>query len=93
MSERSPAAASRWVGVARAVMSRPDLWVTALRQVARLAPARWWRRWPPLPLPDRAYLRFRMETAYGDPEAEPAPADVVTYLAWCRRQDRRRGAG
>jgi len=25
-----------------------------------------------------------MQTAYGDPTHEPEPADVVTYLHWCR---------
>jgi hypothetical protein len=35
-------------------------------------------------MPDAAYLRFRMITAYGDPHHEPEPADLVTYLEWCR---------
>ena len=71
-----------------AVLVRPALWATALRQVARLAPAGWWRRWPPLPLPDRDYMRFRLVTQYGDSDRPPEPADVVTYLRWCRRQSR-----
>jgi len=37
-------------------------------------------------MPDRAYVRFRLETAYG-PATPPVPADLVAYLAWCR--DRR----
>jgi hypothetical protein len=75
----------RWVPAAAvAVARRPDLWVTAVRQLARLAPAGWWRRAPHLPLPDAAYLRFRMVTAYGDGGAPARPADVVTYLQWCR---------
>ena len=44
----------------------------------------WWRRAPYLPLPDPAYLHFRMVTAYGGQGGEPAPADVVTYLHWCK---------
>lgn len=67
-----------------AVLVRPSLWVTALAQVLRLARPGWWHRWPPLPLPDGEYLRFRMVTAYGDPDRRPDPADVVTYLHWCR---------
>ena len=43
----------------------------------------WWRRAPFLPLPDPAYLRFRLETQYGG-DREPDPADLVTYLHWCR---------
>lgn len=67
---------------------RPDLWPTAARQVFRLAPPGWWRRWPPLPVPDPGYLRFRMETAYGDAGHDPEPDDVVAYLAWCRQGHR-----
>ena len=67
-----------------AVVMRPALWWTGLVQLAVLAAPGWGRRWPPLPLPDPAYLRFRLLTAYGDPAREPAPADVVGYLKWCR---------
>ncbi len=75
----------RWFGrAALAVLSRPGLWITALVQVLRLARPGWWRHWPPLPVPDAAYLRFRLQTQYGDIDREPDPADVVTYLHWCR---------
>jgi hypothetical protein len=67
-----------------AVVTRPSLWITAIVQVVRLARPGWWRRPPFLPVPDEAYLRFRLQTAYGDPEREPDPSDVVTYLRWCR---------
>ena len=73
-----------WARAAFALVLRPGLWPTALRQILRLAPSGWWRRWPPLPRPDPAYLRFRMETAYGDPDHDPEAADVVAYLRWCR---------
>ncbi|CAN5679659.1 hypothetical protein BH24ACT2_BH24ACT2_12480 [soil metagenome] len=76
-----------WVGAGLALSHRPDLWSTAVRQALRLAPSGWWRRWPPLPRPDPTYLRFRMETAYGDADHAPEPADVVAYLEWCRRID------
>ncbi|MDQ3896190.1 MAG: hypothetical protein M3326_02885, partial [Actinomycetota bacterium] len=76
----------RWVGpAALAVAVRPWLWGVALTQAWRLAAPGWWRRWPPLPLPDPAYLRFRLQTAYGDADRGPAPQDVVAYLGWCRR--------
>jgi hypothetical protein len=71
-----------------AVARRPWLWGTAVMQLARLSPRRWWARWPPVPVPDPAYLRFRLQTQYGDPEHEPEPADVVAYLEWCRRYRR-----
>lgn len=77
-------------GVVRTLLARPRLWPTALLVGARLVPRGWWRRWPPLPRPDRAYLAFRMETAYGDPGADPEPGDVISYLEWCRRRPRPR---
>jgi hypothetical protein len=74
-----------WLGRAFvAVLVRPTLWVTAIRQVFVLAVPGWWRQPPFLPLPDPAYLRFRLQTAYGDPNRPPEPADVITYLHWCR---------
>lgn len=67
-----------------AVLTRPRLWGVASAQILRLAAPGWWRRWPPLPRPDPGYLRFRMQTAYGDADHDPPPADVVAYLRWCR---------
>ena len=82
-------AGRRWLlGTTAAVAVRPRLWAVALRQARRLARPGWWRRWPPLPLPDPSYLRFRSQTAYGDPGAPPTPVDVVAYLQWCRDFDR-----
>lgn len=70
---------------AAAVVGRPDLWWVGLRQLFVLARPGWWRRPPFLPLPDRAYLRFRLQTMYGG-EGTGAfePADLVAYLQWCR---------
>ena len=81
----------RWVAAApRRGPRRPGLWRVAVAQALRLAAPGWWRRWPPLPLPDPAYLRFRLQTAYGDPDRGPGPEDVVAYLEWCRRFPRLR---
>ena len=45
-----------------------------------------WFRIPPfLPLPDRAYLRWRMYTAYGDESAVPPAEDVVRFARWRRK--------
>jgi hypothetical protein len=68
----------------RAVLVHPGLWGTGTRQLFVLAKRGWWRRPPFLPLPDAAYLRFRMETAYGDANRDPEPVDLITYLRWCR---------
>jgi len=73
-----------WARAALALALHPALWGTAVRQVFVLAVDGWWRRAPFLPLPDKAYLAFRMQTAYGDPDRPPEAADLLTYLHWCR---------
>jgi hypothetical protein len=73
-----------WAASALAVVRRPSLWGIALRQARVLARPGWWRRRPFLPLPDANYLRFRMQTAYGDEARPPDPNDLVAYLHWCR---------
>ena len=72
------------VGAGVAVLRHPSLWSTALRQIRVLAAPGWWRRAPFLPVPDPAYLRFRLVTAYGGSGADPVPGDLITYLHWCR---------
>lgn len=75
-----------------AVLRRPSLWWTALRQISRLAPRRWWASRPFLPVPSREYMEFRLVTQYGGGHGEPLraaePRDVVDYLRWCREWDR-----
>ncbi len=72
-----------WVPAGLAVLRRPGLWPTAVAQAGRLARPEWWKRPPFLPVPDREYVRFRMQTAYGS-AGTPAPEDLVAYLSWCR---------
>jgi hypothetical protein len=71
-----------------AVIRHPSLWVTAIRQASRLATPGWWRRRPYLPLPDREYMRFRLETQYGDTAHAAEGDDLVAYLRWCRALNR-----
>ncbi len=85
MRERRTGRAGAALVVLRAVSSRPSLWGEALRSAARLAPDRWWRRPPFLPVPDAAYWHFRMQTAFGEERALPSVQDVVDYLGWCQR--------
>ena len=80
-----------------AVVRRPSLWATACRQIARMAPRKWWSRPPFLPVPSEEYLEFRMVTQYGGghgaPLSQADATDVVDYLRWCKdwnRADRQR---
>ena len=75
---------TRWWPAAREVLGRPGLWATAIRVVVLHVPDRWWARRPFLPVPDRQWLRFRLQTAYGDPDARPDPEDLITWLEWSR---------
>lgn len=45
----------------------------------------WYRRPPFLPLPPRSYVRWRMETAYGDPEHVPEAHEIERYTLWTTR--------
>ena len=75
----------RWLRRAVAAVARhPALWLMAVQQVFVLAVPGWWRRWPPLPVPDEHYLRFRLVTMYGDSDHSPEPDDVIAYLKWCK---------
>lgn len=75
-----------------AVLRRPRLWGTAVRQVFRLAPAGWWRRPPFLPLPPAEYVAMRATIQYGDPKHSLEVEDLLKYLSWCKAENRRAGA-
>lgn len=80
---------SSYARILAAVLRRPGL-VPELVLAAWTFRARdWYRRFPFLPLPPREYLRWRMETAYGDPDAVPPPDDLVRFLRWARRMRKR----
>lgn len=69
-----------------AVLIRPHLWATAATAFLQLAPRAWWKQRPFLPLPDRHWLAFRLETAYGGSgEQTIAADDLVTWLEWKRQ--------
>lgn len=70
------------------VLRRPRL-IPALLGLAWAARARGWYRRPPfLPLPPASYLRWRMETAYGDGAATPPAHEAERFLVWARRMRR-----
>ncbi|GMQ84487.1 MAG: hypothetical protein BMS9Abin07_0051 [Acidimicrobiia bacterium] len=71
-----------------AVARRPFLWPTALGALVAMSPRRWWARPPFLPIPEHDLVRWRVTTAYGDPEATLAEDDLVAYLEWRHRAAR-----
>ena len=79
-----------WIRLVLAIAPRALLWpplaVDLLRVAWRFRVRRWWSRFPFLPLPSRDYVRWRMQTAYGDEDAVPPAADVIRYARWVGRQ-------
>jgi hypothetical protein len=76
--------AGQWLRNLAAVAVRPGLWATAVAQGRRLSCDGWWRERPYLPHPAHSYMRFRLETAYGDPGHDVESGDLIAYLKWCR---------
>jgi hypothetical protein len=80
----------RWsrlaVTLALRALRDPPLAAALLRVAWRFRRRRWFRRAPFLPLPDRDYLRWRMLTAYGDPDIVPPADDVARYARWAVRK-------
>lgn len=70
-------------------LRRPRAIPHLLRAAWAFRARHWYRRPPFLPLPPRSYLRWRLDTAYGDPDAVPPPDDFVRYLAWGTEMRRR----
>ena len=68
-----------------AVLVRPWLWPTAVGAMVAMAPRGWWKRPPFLPIPDGEVVRWRVTTAYGQPDMALESDDVLSYLRW-RRQ-------
>ena len=70
--------------LAARTIRRPSLAGDLARAAWRLRARGWYRRFPFLPLPDRAYLAWRMHTAYGDHHAVPPARDIERYARWTR---------
>jgi hypothetical protein len=64
-----------------AVLTRPDLWVTAVLVSIRLIPDRWWRRGV---LPPREYLEYRGNAVYGMPLLDIPADEFIRYMEWCK---------
>ncbi len=72
--------------ILRVVIRRPSLWPEAVRALIAFTPGGWWKRAPFVPVPRRAYLRWRMQTAYGSADAAPMAEDLIRFLEWRRNQ-------
>jgi hypothetical protein len=87
---------SLYLSMAGLAFRRPRMIPDMVRAAWAFRALAWYRRPPFLPLPPRTYLRWRLETAYGDPDAVPSPDEVERYLAWgaeLRRAMKRRPGG
>lgn len=67
--------------VARAVVN-PSLARALLVVSWRFRDRAWYRRPPFLPVPSRDYTRWRMHTAFGDPETVPTVEEAIRYVRW-----------
>ena len=83
------AMASPYRAIASLALRRPTLVPHMLGAAWAFRSRGWWRRPPFLPVPPSAYLRWRMETAYGDPEAVPPDDEMERFLRWASRMRRR----
>ena len=70
----------------RELIRRPGLWPEALRTWVAFTPRKWWSQRPFLPLPRRAYIQWRLQTAYGSADVRPGKSDFVEFLEWRREQ-------
>jgi hypothetical protein len=79
---------ARWPALAVRLALRglvnPRLALDLVRLAWSFRARAWYRRPPFLPLPPRAYLAWRMFTAYGDEDAVPPVEDVVRFARWRR---------
>jgi hypothetical protein len=70
-------------------LRRPLLIPTLLATAWAFRARGWYRRPPFLPLPPADYLRWRMDTAYGDPDASPPAAELARFVTWAAAMRRR----
>lgn len=70
-------------------LRRPRLWPALLSAAWAFRPRDWYRRPPFLPLPSRTYMRWRLETAYGEPDAVPPAGEIERFVTWSAEMRRR----
>ena len=69
----------------RQILTRPRLWPRLLGAAWRFRRRDWFRHAPFLPLPSRAYMEWRLHTAFGDEQATPTADQLESYLEWTAR--------
>ncbi|MCE2454537.1 MAG: hypothetical protein J4G12_01800 [Gemmatimonadetes bacterium] len=73
------------LAMAALVLTNPRYLPLALSSAWAFRAHRWWARPPFLPLPSLTYVRWRMDTAYGDPAAAPSRDELKGFLQWAHR--------
>lgn len=70
-------------------LRRPRLWPALLGAAWAFRPRGWYRKPPFLPLPSKAYMGWRLETAYGEPDAVPPQDEIERFVTWSADMRRR----
>ena len=65
-----------------ALLRKPSLWLTSIRQIFILAKSRWPLIPPFLPFPSNDFLEFRIITYQGESGKLPQTDVVITWLTW-----------
>jgi len=76
---------SLYLHFARVALRRPRLLWAMLGAAWAFRRLDWFRHPPFLPVPSTRYMRWRMETAYGDPDARPPLKELERFLVWGAR--------
>ena len=85
---------SVYSGLVKLALRRPRLIPVMLATAWAFRANRWYRKPPFLPMPSRAYMRWRMDTAYGDGNTVVPSVDLERYLRWGSDMRRRmKGSG
>lgn len=63
-------------------LRRPRMIPYLLRAAWAFRARDWYRRFPFVPMPPRSYMQWRLDTAFGSPDAEPTIDEMERYLEW-----------
>ena len=74
--------------VGSAILRNPRGGLHLVAAAWRLRRRRWWRHWPPLPVPGEAYFDFRRVTAVA--EGDLSADDLLAAAIWSSRALRNR---